>query len=246
MIGVIRSICPGATVDLIAVDVPAHDIRRGAWALLQAAPFYPPDTIHVGVVDPGVGTNRRKIVIESQQGIFIGPDNGLFSWAVDQESIRTVTELSNPAYRLSSHDVTFDGRDCFAPAAAHLACGVALEEFGPMVDGAIESIAWPHAERSSGSVDGEVLIEESFGNLVTNIPYDLIAAEFGEDRILIRLDDQPVGRLVAGYADIKEPLGAVINGTGLLEIAGHRTSAASLTGAGPGTRVSVQAEGGTE
>lgn len=229
LIGVIKSIRPQAEIVDIAHDIPAHDIVHGAWALYQSAPFFPYGTIHIAVVDPGVGTRRRAILIETEKGILLGPDNGMLGWAAGTMGPRRSFAIENTSYRLGPPGLTFDGRDLFAPVAAHLANGVEPSDFGPEVPAVVE-LSWPEPVVRGGRIEGEVLVDDRFGNLITNIPVSLMAEVFGESGILITLDDRPIGGLSRGYAGIEGHLGAVINGTGLLEIAVPEGSAAALTG----------------
>ena len=113
MIGVIKSICPVAEVVSIAHDIPPHDIVHGAWALYQSAPFFPAGTIHLAVVDPGVGTHRRAILVETQKGIFLGPDNGMLGWAANAMGPKRYIAIENTPYRLGPPGLTFDGRDLY-------------------------------------------------------------------------------------------------------------------------------------
>lgn len=238
MIGVIKSICPNAEVVSIAHDIPPHDIVHGAWALYQSAPFYPAGTIHVAVVDPGVGTRRRAVLIETEKGLLLGPDNGMLVWAANSMGVRRYFVLENALYRLDPPGLTFDGRDLFAPVAAHLANGIEPAAMGTEV-AAIVDLSWPEPNAGHGRVEGEILLDDRFGNLVTNIPAGLLAEVFGDETVLIVLDGRPVGGLSKGYGGILGHLGAVINGTGLLEIAVPEGSAAALTGGSRGDKVIV-------
>ncbi len=238
MLGVIKSICADAAVVSIAHDIPPHDIVHGAWALYQAAPFFPEGSIHIGVVDPGVGTRRRAILIETERGFLLGPDNGMLVWAAQAMTPRRYFAIENTAYRLGPPGLTFDGRDLFAPVAAHLACGVQPDAIGEEVP-AVVDLAWPEPEVGRGRIEGEVLLVDRFGNLISNIPVAVVAATFADHDVLIALKGRPVGGLSRGYAAIHGPLGAVINGTGLVEIAAPESSAAGLTGAERGDKVIV-------
>jgi S-adenosylmethionine hydrolase len=133
MRGVILSICPSVILTNLSHSIPPQDIRTAAFVLYQAYDYYPAHTIHCVVVDPGVGSKRRAIAVRTNQGIFVGPDNGVFSLVVsanDTHVIEAVT-LINPDYRLPNVSTTFHGRDIFAPAAAHIANGVPLNKLGP-------------------------------------------------------------------------------------------------------------------
>lgn len=242
MIGVIKSICPDAEVVAVTSGVPAHDVVRGAWALLQTVPFFPPGTIHVAVVDPGVGSTRPPILADTGREILVGPDNGVLSWAWRTRPDTCCRVLTNEAYRLARTHVTFDGRDLFAPAAAHLARGADPTAFGPRIDQPL-ALDWPELVCAPGRIEGCVLVEDTFGNLITNIPFEDVAAEFSEDPVDIELDGQDAGALSGSYTGIPGTVGVVVNGTGLLEIASYRRSAAEVTGARRGARVVVKRRG---
>jgi len=240
MIGVIKSICPESEVVINAAEAPPHDIPRGAWALYQAVPFFPLNTIHVAVVDPGVGTTRRPVLMTANRGHLIGPDNGVLSWALRTTGESLAYTLENPAYRLSTIDVTFDGRDLFAAAAAHLARGADPRTFGPMIRDP-QMLDWPEPQVLSHSISGVVLLADHFGNLITNIPYETVAAVFSDQSLTVQLSGHATVPLVGSYDEITGSLGAVINGSGLLEIAGKRQSAAAITGLQRGATVQIKA-----
>ncbi len=254
MIGVIKSICPDAEVIGVNSGIPAHDVPRGAWALCQSAPFYPKDAIHLAVVDPGVGSSRRAVMATTDHGTFVGPDNGVLTWATRESSGLVWRALENPAYRIAPLGVTFDGRDLFAPVAAHLAAGVDPAMFGPEITNPV-ILRWPQPQRGDDTIEGEVLIVDHFGNLISNVPLTMVADLCGErafqvilpaahsavpGRHRIATDPAPFAR---SYEDIRGRLGAVINGAGLIEIACRQGSAAAQSGRGRGDRVVVRLQG---
>jgi S-adenosylmethionine hydrolase len=171
MKGVIAGIAPEArTVDLTH-NIPPGDIAAAAYALLQVLPFYPHGTIHLVVVDPGVGSRRRPIAASVGPATVVGPDNGVFTYLYAQYGRAKVVELVEPRFRLLPISNTFHGRDIFAPAAAHLAQGVALSAFGPVVTDPVE-IPLPRMEEAGpGQLRGEVLHADRFGNLATSIAW---------------------------------------------------------------------------
>src|ERR1051325_7049881 len=149
MKGVILSIDAGARIVDLTHGVEPQDIRGAALALNFACPFFPPGTIHVAVVDPGVGSGRRPILIECDDAFFIGPDNGVLSLAAERKKVTRVVELANQRYYLQPISSTFHGRDIFAPAAAHLASGVAIGDFGPALE-RWTRLEWPEIAKSGG------------------------------------------------------------------------------------------------
>jgi S-adenosyl-L-methionine hydrolase (adenosine-forming) len=164
--GVIARLAPAPRVIHISHTVPPQDVRRGAAVLAQAVPYLPP-AVHVAVVDPGVGTDRRGVVLVSAHGVLVGPDNGLLVPAVELlGGVREAYELVDPAYRLSTVSATFHGRDVFAPAAAHLAVGVAPDQFGPAVDPAsLVRLPEPETFVEQGKLSTEVRYIDTFGNI---------------------------------------------------------------------------------
>ncbi len=175
MRGVILGIAPYATVLDITHGIPAGDIRAGAFALAASFRFFPRHTIHLAVVDPGVGSRRRAIAVQTEDYVFIAPDNGLLAWSLRHEQVKAVHSLANERYFLRPVSRTFHGRDIFAPSAAHLARGVPLSDFGPRVSRMVP-LPWPEPVRTGDIVRGEVLYIDRFGNAVTNIEVAQLAS----------------------------------------------------------------------
>ncbi|MEX2725514.1 MAG: S-adenosyl-l-methionine hydroxide adenosyltransferase family protein, partial [Candidatus Freyarchaeota archaeon] len=163
MKGAILSICPEAQIIDISHEVALFDVRYGAFVLASAAPYFPRGTIFVGVVDPGVGTERRGIVVETQNYLAVGPDNGLFSLLMDREEVRSVYEIRNEDLMLEKKTHTFHGLTIFSPVAAHLANGVEPRMVGPKVD---NYVRWsiPKSVVKEGVIWGEIIHIDQFGN----------------------------------------------------------------------------------
>jgi S-adenosyl-L-methionine hydrolase (adenosine-forming) len=172
MKGVILSINPDGRVVDLTHGIPAGDIRAGAFALMAGYKFFPAGTIHVAVIDPGVGSARAAIVVETHQYIFIGPDNGVLSFTLKNETIRTVRRIENHALFAGPLSRTFHGRDLFAPVAAHLSTGVPLGKVGPKVSSFVE-LDFPSVAIRENGMSGEVIYIDAFGNALTNIPESL-------------------------------------------------------------------------
>jgi S-adenosylmethionine hydrolase len=239
MKGVIVGINPDARIVDVTHGVAPQDIRGGALALNYAAPYFPPGTIHVAVVDPGVGTERRPILIQCEDAFFIGPDNGVLSLAAERRKTRRVVELANERYRLNPVSATFHGRDIFAPAAAHLSLGTPAEDFGRVLND-YARLTWPAAVKSDGEVRGEIIYIDHFGNLVTNLTArDL--EPLGNDKVEIGLVDIAIPGLAANYAAAEtDGYAALINSWGLLEISCYNARADQRSGAGIGDPVHVR------
>jgi S-adenosylmethionine hydrolase len=229
MKGVIAAIAPAVIIDDAGHGIPAGDVHAAAWALGAYWRRYPRGSIHVVVVDPGVGSARRALAVECGGRMLVGPDNGVFSHALaEAESWRAIS-IENRQYAADTIAPTFHGRDIFAPAAAHLARGIPLDDLGPAVTDPVR-FALPQPHVSGGRASGAVIHVDRFGNLVSNIP-----AAFAGVRAAIA--GQEV-RLVRSYADAAPgELVAVIGSRGLLEIAVRDASAAERLGVGAGERV---------
>lgn len=239
MKGVIANINPQVKVIDLSHGISAGDIRAGAFALMAAYHYFPAKTIHVAVVDPGVGSSRKGVVIETARYTFVGPDNGVLSWAVRGEKIKTIRWLENRRFALPDVSATFHGRDIFAPAAAHLSKGIKVSSFGTKADRLVE-LPWPEPKLRGKEIGGEVIYIDRFGNAITNISRDdLNRLGAAGTRIFIR------GRAIATgscYADAKanHPL-ALVASAGYLEVAVNGGSAADKLKLRVGSRVRVVA-----
>lgn len=240
---VIRSIAPHATVVDVTHGIAPYDTRAGGLALARAANYLCPGVV-VAVVDPGVGTARRPVVLEVGDGAsyLIGPDNGLLAPAVGLVGGATrAVELTSPDHRLVSvGGATFDGRDVFAPAAAHLCNGVPITDLGPEIDpaGLIPGVL-PVSQVEDGTLVGEVLWVDRFGNCQLNVdPLDI--AMFGDPVSVTIAGDERVGVLAAAYDDIPiGRVGLVVDSSGLLSVAVARSSAAAELGLAEGDELRI-------
>jgi S-adenosylmethionine hydrolase len=236
----ILGICQNAAIVDVTHEIEKFNIRMGAYVLASAVPYFPKGTIHVAVVDPGVGTRRRPILIQAQQGFFIGPDNGLLILATENQGIRCIHEITNPRFMLPRVSSTFHGRDVFAPAAAHLANGVRPTEFGPE----IYKVVKPEFTKVTLRKDvlfGEVLHVDNFGNIITNIGEKEIVRIRTKDVINVELPNQKLKlKLCKAYGEAKpqEPL-ALIGSHNYLEIAMNQGNAATEFKTRPGDKIKL-------
>src|SRR5262245_43158568 len=191
MKGVILSICPAARLVDLTHELAPQDVLGGRLALESAVPFFPDGTVHLAVVDPGVGTARRPIAIRCGRHHLVGPDNGVLSFALEHPGC-TVVALAAPEYRLPEVSATFHGRDIFAPAAAHLAAGLPLERLG---------LSLPGCRLEGGAVIVEVLDADHFGNLITSIASTRLAEIPGRGVPTVEVNGRPALRLVGSYAE---------------------------------------------
>lgn len=261
MKGVLLARAPEARIVDLTHEVPPQDVRAGAYLLRGAAPYFPAGTIHVAVVDPGVGTARRALVVATASAFFVVPDNGLVSLVAPRTAVRGVWDVSRSRHRLPTVSRTFDGRDVFAPIAAALARGVAPDTLGRRVS-SIRRLAPLRLRRERTRTVGEVVWRDRFGNLITNVS----AADLPTAGGVGRLPPEPGGArrrradarrtfrvralsvtigthvlpLLDSYADV--PRGravALVNSDDLVEIAVNQGSAAATLGLDRGARVIV-------
>jgi len=234
MKAVILSINPQARIIDVTHEIRKFDIRMGAYVLASAAPYFPHGSVHVAVVDPGVGTKRRPIIVETSRSLYVGPDNGLLMLAAHKEHITNVYAIDNPAYMLAEVSKTFHGRDIFAPAAAHLTRGNKPSSFGDAIsDYVVPEFAKPG--ESDGELRGMILHIDDFGNVISNITAeDLKKMGFHEsDSLLVRLGGKTLSvRFCSAYGEVPAgtPL-ALIGGSNFLEVAVNRGSASTVLGA---------------
>jgi|Deesub1362B_J571_1020462.scaffolds.fasta_scaffold00030_17 hypothetical protein len=237
MKGVILSINPRVQVVDITHQVRPQDIQEAAFLLWDSYRHFPPATVHVAVVDPGVGSQRLPIALSAQGHFFVGPDNGLFSPVL--EALKEVVAIENPAYMLPRPSRTFHGRDIFAPAAAWLTRGVALQELGPLLSKeALKRLPLAKARKEGQRVVGQIVHIDRFGNCISNIPAEMLQGLRGP----VVLAAGRRLRLYEHYSQA-EPLGAgaLINSSGLLEVFLFRGSAAEGLGLRRGQEVEVVA-----
>jgi S-adenosylmethionine hydrolase len=249
MKGVIASIAPSAPVVDITHGVPAQSVAAGAIALRESWRFFPPRTVFLAVVDPGVGTARAPIAIETLTGArFVGPDNGLLWLAANEAGIAKIVKLTSSRHRLTDVSATFHGRDIFAPAAAYLWRGTPLSSLGSaLASTSIVQLKLPRPVDSAREVRGEVIYVDGFGNLVSNIDRSALKkfdARFRHKSLSVRIDGGATIRLRDAYGDAPKgaPL-AIFGSFGLLEVAIRDGNAAVHFAAGPGSSVSLVVAG---
>jgi len=234
--GVIAGIAPKAKVIDLTHDLPPGDIRCGAFALSASCRFFPEGTVHLAVVDPGVGSRRKAIAVQTASGVFVGPDNGVLSWALAKEKIVAIHVLENEDYFLHPVSQTFHGRDVFAPAAAHLSRGIPIKKFGPALKDFVR-LDWPEPRRKRYGVEGEVVYIDHFGNAITNIVGELtqgVATASCE----VFAKHRRICPLKTIYQSVPERTPVALAGSsGFLEIAVNGGSAEKLLGMRMGTRV---------
>lgn len=248
MKGVILTRHPQATVVDLAHHVPPHDVAHAAFVLLATYAYFPPGTIHVVVVDPGVGGPRRAVAAQLGKWTFVAPDNGCLTYVLAEEPCLEAVELAEERYWQHPVSATFHGRDIFSPVAAHLSLGVPLASLGPAVEAAT-FVRLPAAEvqETEGSLCGYVIHVDGFGNLLTNLSARRLEAfrrRWPQAELQVELGSQPIGPLRFAYSAV--PVGApvaLISSAQTLEIAICQGHAARHFRAHRGAVVRVKAVG---
>ena len=246
MKGVILSIVPEAEIVDICHSVQAFDILDGALALAQAYNYFPTRTVHLVVVDPGVGSARRPILASCDKYNFVAPDNGVLSLMYAREERLNVRHISSDHYFLQPLSNTFHGRDVFAPVAAYLAKGVDQEKFGNEITDFVRFNAPKPKATDAKTLRGVVLKVDRFGNLITNITPQDVPALFQSQpaSFKILVGKKEITTLSTNYAEgAPGEIFAIVGSMGYLEIAANRGAAAQLSGAGKGAEVSIVLEG---
>jgi S-adenosylmethionine hydrolase len=251
--GAVLAACPGVTLVDIVHELPAHDVLSGAFSLAASYRAFPAGTVFMAVVDPGVGSARRPLALETsietsgeRSGYrFVGPDNGIFTLAVAEAVSVRIHEITNTALFGPDRSATFHARDIFGPVAGRLAGGLRLEEVGPPVIDPVLLALPPVRELSAGEWEGTILHVDRFGNLITTMTaaqLDLVLRAMDTDRTALVVSVEGVAMpLVRTYSDVPEgePC-ALVGSSERLEVAVHRGNASQRLGAGRGAPVRVR------
>ncbi len=234
MKGVVLALAPDAVLVDVTHAIPRHDLVAGALALAQAAPYFPPGSVHVAVVDPGVGGQRADLVIQAGGRSFVGPDNGVLSWAAPPP--RRVFRIESPRFRREPPSPTFHGRDVFAVTAGRLAGGARADEAGPGLDRIVELPSFDEGQLAD-ACGGAILHVDGFGNLLTSLGAGDTAGRWAFEYLGQRF-------LATGgrtYADVAPgELLLYLGSSGRVELAQREGSAAAVTGARPGARFELR------
>lgn len=237
MKGAALRVNPGATLVDLTHGVSPMNVLEGAFSLAAACSAFPEGAVHVAVIDPGVGTTRRALVIETDRYFFVGPDNGVLTLAAPPPLCRRAFAIENARFFGPERSATFHGRDIFSPVAAHLASGADPAEMGPPA-GEPVALGLPEVVCEGEDRLGEIVLRDAFGNLITNIPGDSLK---GRSQMEVWLEDRKIGPLRSSYGEVAagEAL-ALIGSHGYLEIAVSGGSAGRSLGEGPGGKVRVK------
>ena len=231
MHGVILSINPDARIIDITHAISPGNIAHGAYILTSVSPYFPENTIHVVVVDPGVGTSRSILVVKTKLHTYIAPDNGLLGYILEQNPQAEVRVLANSELWLDNPSSTFHGRDIMAPTAAHLSNGISFSDVGPIAN-SWEPAPFPPVKRSGDVLYGHIIHIDHFGNLITNIS--------GECRGIIHLKNHQIEKWVKSFGEADPGHPAVLIGSAnWLEIVAKDDSAADMLNVSAGDRVEL-------
>lgn len=237
MKGVVLKIAPASQLVDITHEIGPQNVFAGAWVLATSYRYFPPGTIFVCVVDPGVGSVRRAVAIHAGDWFFVGPDNGLFSYILNEQTIHAAVLLSNPAYHLSQVSLTFHGRDVFSPVAGHLARGVPLTEIGAMIDSTtLVRLNLESPQRQGDHIFAHIVHIDHFGNLITNIPLTLAPDLFSSSAVELTFPSHNSNitrrsRFFAGTGDEQNALPFIYgDSAGYVAVAVRNGSAAGLLG----------------
>jgi S-adenosyl-L-methionine hydrolase (adenosine-forming) len=243
MKGTILSVCPATTIVDISHEIEKFNIRMGAFVLASASASFPSGTIHVAVIDPGVGGERRNLLIETQRAVYIGPDNGILLPAALRDGIKETYSISNPQFMRNPVSTTFHGRDVFAYAAGRVACGARPFEAGSKISDPIP-FTYTTADITHDAINCEVLGVDSFGNIVTTAKGEalkVIGLHVG-DKVVMRSKRRAL-KLIVGrtYSDEGEGKALLLIGShGFLEIAVNKANAAKRFHLRPGDRITLR------
>lgn len=248
MKGVIACRAPEARIIDLCHAVPRQDVRQAAWLLAASWRYFPPTTLHVVVVDPGVGSERRILLLVTDQGRFLAPDNGVLTPLLTAPGRQQLHLVSNEALFLPQRSATFHGRDIFAPVAAALVTGTEPAAIGPAIpatDAVCLALPQPRLDATSGTVEAEVVAIDHFGNLITNCTIaELAALAKAPAQLAVHLNGQPLAGISRTYADAAPGEVVVFIGSrGALEIAVNQGNAAQRLRAAIGSRVHLGPHG---
>ena len=225
MKGVACSLTDARLLD-ITHEIPAHHVRQAAFLLWTVAGWFPKGTVHVAVVDPGVGTPRKALFIVTKKYVFVGPDNGVLLPACHAEAPFTVYEITSPGFQLPHSGQTFQGRDLFVPVAAYITKGVPFEKLGKPTTSYVD-LCFPVAERQDDVIKGAILYVDHFGHLITNLQVQLLPRLDGRLRVSFARQELDLPLVSSyGYVSDGEPL-LTVGSSGFLEIVVNKGNAAS-------------------
>jgi S-adenosylmethionine hydrolase len=239
MKGVILNVNPQVQIVDITHAIPPQDVHGAAFLIDSAYRYFPTGTIHVIVVDPGVGSERRAIICQTETAYFVCPDNGILTHILHNEKHAHAVAVENPAYFLPQVSNTFHGRDIFAPVAAHLSRGVPISKLGNPVTQPVQ-LALPKPQVTEEMVIGHIIWIDSFGNLVTDISHEILESLEGRNGVVIHAGSVEIDHLNRSYAEsaVGEVL-AIVGSFNRLEISINQGNAAQVLGLKRGDTITI-------
>lgn len=236
--GAILSIVPDVRLIDISHDIPPQDIMAGSWVVQNITHLYPPHTVHLVVVDPGVGTDRKPVALKIDGHYFVGPDNGIFSLLTENQNFEAV-HLTNPEFWRQHPSNTFHGRDIFAPVAAHLSSGINLNRLGEPLD-ELKTYRWASPIADKDGLQGWVIHIDTFGNLITNLSSSIINKVIGKRKVKIYVGNTILTEMVHTYGSVVEgEPAAYIGSSGMLEVAINKGNAKEMLSVKKGAQISL-------
>ena len=240
---VILRINPAARIVDITHQVSSFNICQGSFILFSCYKYFPEKTIFLAVVDPGVGSSRRIILVKTKKYFFIGPDNGVLSLPLEHEDVLEIWEVSNERYFLENRSNTFDGRDKMSPVAAWLSNGTPCREFGSQIKD-FKKLGFKRPELRKNGISGSIIYEDKFGNLITNIPVEMmnqLKTKLRKENLTLTVKNEDITTFKANYSHgNRGELFFLVGSTGLIEIATNKDAASRLLKAKIGDRIILQ------
>lgn len=238
MKAVILGISPDVRMIDISHDIPPQDIMAGSWVVKNSTPLFPDGTIHLVVIDPGVGTEREPVALKVGNQYYVGPDNGIFSLLIEDRDFEAV-RLNNEKYWREGPSNTFHGRDIFAPVAAHISQGVPLDDLGEAINKLV-TYRWASPIADKDGLQGWIIHIDKFGNLVTNLSESLINDTLDDSSVKIYIGNTILEDIVNTFGSVPEgEPAAYIGSSGMLEIGINKGSAEEMLGVQKGAQISL-------
>jgi len=224
----------------ITHDIQAHDVLSAAFTLVRAYEYFPAGTVHVAIVDPEVGSKQRNIAVQTDQYMFVGPDNGIFSMVYEKEKNKEIREINNPTYFYKRVSSTFHGRDIYAPCAGHLSAGRDFTEIGQIVTNH-KRIVYPEVIQDGNILKGEIVSIDSFGNLISNVPVHKFKSFAGKRKIGVSFATVRFNKIMDHYSEVSKGTPLVLFGSsGHLEISMNEGSASDYFMTSVGSTITIR------
>jgi len=240
MKGMILTSNPDARIVDLTHEIPAHDVVNASFMLVRTYMHFPGGTIHIAVIDPGVGGERKNIAVLTTNFIFIGPDNGIFTLVLTKEKIVEIREIRRPPFLLKKVSDTFHGRDVYAPCAGHLSAGKNFFDIGPEIKH-LKRLEYPRISQEGNELKGEIVSIDSFGNMITNITVPALQRFAGKRRLEIYFGAERFFKIMHRYTDVSPGMPLVLYGSsGYLEVSMNEGRASSYFMTSVGSTITIR------